>query len=146
MKYMFISENKLKHSLAVARYMQKYAVEHFLDEKLGQELFVLGYLHDIGEEFTETKEEHNVVGGLLLKEQKYKYWKEVYYHGNPKAEYSSLALQILNLAELCINSDGSFIGIDTKLAMLREKFGETSVQYVNSLALANKVRGKLPRK
>ncbi len=140
MKHKSISENKMKHSLAVARYMQNYAVERLLDEDFGKELFLLGYLHDIGEEFAFNKEEHAEVGGLILKEQKYKYWKEVYYHGNINAQYESVALAILNLAELCINSDGTFVGIDTRLQILKEKFGEQSPEYVNSLAMAKKVR------
>lgn len=138
----FISENKMKHSIAVARYMQKYAQERLLSEELAEELFILGYLHDIGEEFTPVKTDHNKVGGLLLKNQKYKYWKEVYYHGEVQDEYTSVALQVLNLAELCISSDGSFVGIDQRLAMLKEKFGENSAEYVNTCALAKMIREK----
>ena len=135
-----ISGNKLKHSLAVARFMQNYAVERLLDPQLGEDWFVLGFLHDIGEEFTNKKEEHNKVGGNILKKQKYKYWKEVYYHGNPKPDYISPALLVLDLAELCVGNDGSYIGIDSKLATLRAKFGEDSPQFKNTLALANLVR------
>ena len=59
MSYYAISDNKLKHSIAVGRYMQKYANERLLNPELGREWFLLGYLHDIGEEFTHKKEEHN---------------------------------------------------------------------------------------
>ena len=70
MSYYAISDNKLKHSIAVGRYMQKYANERLLNPELGREWFLLGYLHDIGEEFTNKKEDHNKIGGLLLKENK----------------------------------------------------------------------------
>jgi len=140
MSYYAISDNKLKHSIAVGRYMQKYATERLLDPELGKEWFILGYLHDIGEEFTNKKEEHNKVGGTILKEQKYKYWKEVYYHGDPKTPYISPALLVLNLAELCVGSDGKVVGVDTKLKKIKEKFGEDSIQYKNTKALANLVR------
>ena len=56
MSYYAISDNKLKHSIAVGRYMQKYANERLLNPELGREWFLLGYLHDIGEEFTNKKE------------------------------------------------------------------------------------------
>ena len=140
MSYYAISDNKLKHSIAVGRYMQKYATERLLNPELGKEWFLIGYLHDIGEEFTNKKEEHNKVGCTLLKEQKYKYWKEVYYHGDPKTPYISPALLVLNLAELCVGSDGKVVGIDTKLNKIKEKFGEDSIQYKNTKALANLVR------
>ena len=44
------------------------------------------------------------------------------------------------LAELCVGSDGKVVGIDTKINKIKEKFGEDSVQYKNTKALANLVR------
>ena len=41
MQYLYISENKLKHSLGVARYMQKYASERLLNDDLASEYLVL---------------------------------------------------------------------------------------------------------
>lgn len=140
MQNLYISENKLKHSIGVARYMQKYAEEKLLNEDLAREFFVLGYLHDIGEEFVYDKKDHAHAGGELLKAQKYKYWKEVYYHGDPKTPYISPALMVLNLAELCVQNDGTVCTIEQKLNRLKEKFGEDSVQYQNTKALADMVR------
>ena len=136
----FISTNKLKHSIAVGRYMQKYAEERLFDYDLGKELFILGYLHDIGSEFTEIKEEHAKIGGEILKKSNYKYWKEVYYHGKVQNEYRSLPLMLLNLAELSITSDGKEISIQEKLNELADKFGENSVQYQNTKKLYEMVR------
>lgn len=140
MQNLFISDNKLKHSLGVARYMQKYASERLLNDDLASEFFVLGYLHDIGEEFVYDKKDHAHVGGNLLKSQNYKYWKEVYYHGDPKTPYMSVALMVLNLAELCVQNDGTVVTIDQNLERIKNKFGENSVQYQNTKALAEMVR------
>lgn len=140
MKNLYISENKLKHSLGVARFMQQYAEEKLLNPDLAREFFVLGYLHDIGEEFAYDKKDHAHVGGNILKAQNYKYWKEVYYHGDPKSPYTSVALMVLNLAELCVQNDGTVSTIDKKLAHLKEKFGEDSIQYTNTKELADMVR------
>ncbi|CCY08349.1 MAG: HD domain-containing protein [Coprobacillus sp.] len=140
MQYLYISENKLKHSLGVARYMQKYASERLLNDDLASEYFVLGYLHDIGEEFVYDKKDHAKVGGTILKSQNYKYWKEVYHHGDPNTPYMSVALMVLNLAELCVQNDGTVCTIEQNLERLKNKFGEDSVQYKNTKALADMVR------
>lgn len=60
------------------------------------DVFILGILHDIGYEFTEDQLEHGHKGGLILKEQGYKYWREVYYHGLTQSEFSSSELWLLN--------------------------------------------------
>lgn len=140
MQNLFISDNKLKHSIGVARFMQNYAEEKLLNPDLAREFFVLGYLHDIGEEFVYDKKDHAKVGGNILKAQGYKYWKEVYYHGDPKSPYTSVALMVLNLAELCVQNDGKVCTIDQKLERIKNKFGVDSIQYKNTKALAEMVR------
>ena len=75
-----IDEDRLKHSLAVARKMVEIGKEHKLNDEQLQELFTLGYNHDIGYEF-ENNENHRIIGGNILKSNNYKYWQEVYYHG-----------------------------------------------------------------
>ena len=58
--------DRLKHSLAVARKMVTIGKNKELSEEQLQELFILGYNHDIGYEFG-TNEDHNVIGGNILK-------------------------------------------------------------------------------
>ena len=60
-----IDENRIKHILSVARLMKENA------EKLGldpEEMFTLGYLHDIGYEFGGS-EEHHIKGAEMLAKQ-----------------------------------------------------------------------------
>ena len=78
------------------------------DEEL-QELFLLGFNHDIGYEFSSNELNHNVIGGTILKANGYKYWQEIYNHGNPDANYSSLFLKILNMADMQIDKNGNDI-------------------------------------
>lgn len=75
-----IDNDRLKHSYAVAKKMIEIGKEYKLSNFEIQELFVLGLNHDIGYEFGNNSN-HNVIGGKLLKENDYKYWQEVYYHG-----------------------------------------------------------------
>lgn len=64
--------DRLKHSLAVARKMVSIGKNKGLSEEQLQELFILGYNHDIGYEFG-TNENHNIIGGNILKQSNYKY-------------------------------------------------------------------------
>jgi predicted hydrolase (HD superfamily) len=82
----YIDVDRLKHSIAVARKMMEIGKRCKLSDKELQELFVLGLNHDIGYEFTDN-EDHGIIGGNILKESNYKYWKEVYNHGNPDANF-----------------------------------------------------------
>ena len=73
-----IDEDRLKHSIAVARKMVEIGQNYNLNNQQLQELFVLGYNHDIGYEYG-NNENHRVIGGNILKHNNYKYWKEIYY-------------------------------------------------------------------
>lgn len=84
----------MRHILAVARKMAILAPKG--KEK---EYFLLGFLHDIGYAFSDN-EGHAHAGGELLREQGYAYWKEVYHHGDPFADYSSPELTALNFADM----------------------------------------------
>lgn len=89
-----MDESRLNHSLAVARKMVEIGKEYNLNDSELQDLFVLGFNHDIGYEYGNNSN-HAHIGGEILKRNNYKYWKEIYYHGknqicnkgsNPKAE------------------------------------------------------------
>ena len=90
-------------------------------------LFLLGYNHDIGYDFCFDKKEHNIVGGELLKNNGYKYWKEVYYHGNPDCKYKSLILKILNMADMQIDKYGNDVGYEKRLEDIKNRYGEDSL-------------------
>ena len=91
-----MDENRIRHSISVARKMVEIAKDKQLSDKEIKNCFVIGYLHDIGYEFTKNDMEHNVIGGEILKNSNFKYWKEIYYHGEIGSKYESLYLDILN--------------------------------------------------
>ena len=127
--------DRLKHSLAVANKMMEIGKKLNLSELELEELFVLGYVHDIGYSFSNEKEEHNIIGGNILKNSGYKYFKEVYYHGNPDCNYESLYLEILNQADMQINKYGIDVGYEKRLEDIKQRYGEDSVPYKNSKKL-----------
>lgn len=102
--------DRLKHSNSVVRKMVEIGKAYNLGDKELQELFLLGFNHDIGYEFSNNGLDYNVIGGNILKENGYKFWQEVYNHGNPNSNYSSLYLKILNMADMQIDKYGNDVG------------------------------------
>lgn len=135
-----ISNHRLQHSLGVARYMYECIITHGGAEEYAMEMFTLGYLHDIGYEFTKLKTEHPQVGGLMLKQVGYKYWSEVYNHGNPFSDYESKELNLLNEADLSIGSSGELVGATKRLSMILDMYGKESSQYKKSKILIVNLR------
>ena len=86
-----MDQDRLNHSIAVAKKMVEIGKKYNLDDEQLQELFLLGYNHDIGYEFG-NNEDHRIIGGNILKQSDYKYWQEVYYHGEIECQYHSLYL------------------------------------------------------
>ena len=124
--------DRLKHSLAVANKMVKIGKEYNLSESDLQDLFILGYNHDIGYSLCSNKIEHNIIGGEKLKDTGYKYWREVYYHGNPNCEYQSLFLKILNMADMQIDRYGNYVGYENRLEDIKNRYGLNSIQFINA--------------
>ena len=86
-----MDEDRVKHAIAVARKMIQIAKDIGLSENEINDCFIIGYNHDIGYEFAENIIEHNKIGGNILKECGFKYWKEIYYHGEMVSAYLDLA-------------------------------------------------------
>ena len=136
-----MDENRLKHSLAVAKKMIEIGKEYNLNDKELQDLFVLGFNHDIGYEYGNNLN-HEHIGGEILKRNDYKYWKEVYYHGDINAQYSSLYLEILNKADMQIDKYGNDVGYTKRLQDIKTRYGENSITYKNAEILVSKLRSE----
>ena len=138
-----MDEDRLKHSLSVARKMVEIAKSKNLNEEDIKNCFVIGYIHDIGYEFAENKFNHNVIGGEILKNSNFKYWKEIYYHGEIDTEYKSLYLDILNQADMQIDKYGNDVGYDKRLEDLKNRYGEDSEIYGKCYKLIDRLRSML---
>ena len=137
-----LDKDRLNHSFAVANKMIEIGKKFKLEESDLQDLFILGYNHDIGYEFSIDNTEHNIIGGQILKNNGYKYWKEVYYHGNPNAEYNSLFLKILNMADMQIDKYGNDVGFDKRLEDIKNRYGEDSKPYIFSKQIVDSLKGE----
>lgn len=123
-----IDDDRLNHIISVARLMKDKAEELGLDK---EEMFLLGFLHDIGYEFGDS-EEHHIVGYQILEKQNYMYSKEVLYHGKPTDEYRSKALDLLNFADMHIDKKGNYVSFKNRLKDIKSRLGEHSMAYINS--------------
>ena len=121
--------DRLKHSYGVAKKMYEIGVLLNLKVEELESLYILGLNHDVGYQFTDNIYEHNKVGGDILKESEYIYWKEVYYHGEIKCEYESLFLDILNSADMQIDKYGNDVGYLGRLKDIEERYGYNSEVY-----------------
>lgn len=125
-----IDKNRQNHILEVARKMRKSAMQKYPEDSLKQEAwYILGFLHDIGYDFTENKPEHNKVGGKILKRMGYPYWREVFYHGEFEKEYSSEELFYLNYADMTTDGKGETVSLDERLEDVEKRYGKTEVYY-----------------
>ena len=129
-----MDENRSLHSLGVANKMVAIGTELGLSTSDLNALFTLGIVHDIGYQFGPGNM-HQKNGGLVLKENGYQYWPEVYYHGIVQNEYSSLFLNILNQADMQIDKTGQDVGYKGRLDDIKSRYGEDSKVYQSCIDL-----------
>lgn len=124
-----MDEDRIKHSIAVARKMVAIAKNKNLSEEDIKNCFVIGYNHDIGYEFTTNGINHNIIAGQILKNNNFKYWKEIYYHGEINTDYNSIYLTILNQADMQIDKYGNDVGYSKRLEDIKNRYHENSEIY-----------------
>ena len=137
-----MDKNRLMHSLGVARKMVEIAASYNLTEKEINDCFVIGFNHDIGYEFSKDGVNHNIIGGNILRETGFKYWREIYYHGIKTCEYSSLYLDILNQADMQVDKYGKDVGYVERLKDIESRYGSESSVYKECLELINDLKSK----
>lgn len=126
-----ITNDRLNHILAVARLMKNRCIEQNKDDSYTKDMFTLGLLHDIGYEFGENFN-HSEVGGDMLKNQGYKYYNEIKFHGDPNANYSSPELDLLNFADMHTNGKGEYVSFEERLVDIASRRGKDSEAYKTS--------------
>lgn len=137
---MKFTDSRLNHSLNVARKMKEIVQNNpDLFTCKPEEVFYLGIVHDIAYEFVNDPVFHEHKGGELLKELEFKYWKEVYYHGDPDTDYNSIELMLLNYADLITGPNGENLTISDRLSDIAIRYGESSIQYIKAKRLSEKV-------
>lgn len=134
--------DRIKHSYVVAKKMMEIAVNYDLSKEDINNCFLIGLNHDIGYEFTKNGINHNKIGGQLLRDNGFKYWKEVYYHGDVDCTYDSIFLEILNKADMQIDKYGNDVGYTKRLEDIKNRYGEDSIVYKNCIKLIESINKK----
>ena len=137
-----MDNDRLKHSYAVAKKMMDIAKEYNLSEEDIMNCFLIGLNHDIGYEFASNGINHNKIGGQLLRDNGFKYWQEVYYHGDIDCTYDSIFLDILNKADMQIDKYGNDVGYDRRLEDIKDRYGKDSSTYKNCVILIESLKIK----
>ena len=135
-----MDNDRLKHSLSVARKMVEIAKDKNMTDEEIKICFLIGFNHDIGYEFTENGINHNIIGGEILKQNGFKHWKEIYYHGILQDEYDSIYLTILNQADMQIDKYGNDVGYDKRLEDIKNRYNEDSNIYQTCSKLVKKIK------
>jgi hypothetical protein len=125
---MFSNERAI-HSLGVANLMKEKVIQLGYSEQYAQEMFYLGFIHDIGYSLTDNGREHAQVGGLFLQKQQYRYALEVFYHGRTAQQYKSFELDLLNWADMHIDSKGNLVTFEERLEDIKDRYGVLSIEY-----------------
>ena len=135
-----MDNDRILHSINVAKKMVSIGESKQLSKEELDDLFLLGLVHDIGYQYD--KNNHAIAGANILKNNGYKYYKEVYYHGMVNSEYNSLYLDILNYADMNVDKYGNDVGFDKRLEDIKSRYGEESKVYINCANLINELKEK----
>lgn len=136
-----IDINRGNHIFGVARKAKDLALKlKPNDEKYAEDMFLLGFLHDIGYEFTENNTNHSHIGGEILKRANYNYWKEVSLHGDAGVENMSDELFLLNYADMTTGPNGESFSFEERLVDIANRFGKESAAYKKCVIVVEKLK------
>lgn len=136
-----ITQNRWQHILGVARKAKELAIKiQPNDEKYAEDMFLLGLLHDVGYEFSETGQGHSALGGEILKRSGYKYWNEVANHGYSENNIMTDELFILNCADMSVSVDGQSCSMSDRLKDIGNRYGINSSAYQKATLEIEKLR------
>lgn len=138
-----ISEDRLHHILSVARECYQIAKRRGYDEIFCRRMFMIGWNHDVGYEFSKKQSDHPIISKNLLElvgvtdnnEDSSRVLDSIREHGlyvnEETAEWT-----ILNIADMTIDSKGNKVDVMQRLNDIKNRYGEYSNQYLTACDLA----------
>ena len=140
MDYIGISEDRLHHIIGVARKAYKIAKDMGYEEDFCRRCFMLGWIHDIGYEFSENQSEHPDISAKMLilmnedpvaSDLKKPFYKAIKEHGKYPSEMTD-EYRILNMADMQVDSKGNEVTVYERLEDIKSRYGEHSNQYLTA--------------
>lgn len=143
-----ISENRLHHILGVARKAYKIAKDMGKDEDFCRRCFILGWIHDVGYEFSEKQSEHpdmsaymlllTLDDGVINSDLKKPFYKAIKEHGRYPSEMTE-EYKILNMADMLVDSNGKEVTVSQRLEDIKSRYGEHSDQYLTACDICYRI-------
>lgn len=145
-RFIGINDNRLLHVREVGRVCAELA-EHLFgwSDAKTQEMFLMGFVHDFGYEYSEEQHLHAGIGGQILERTGFKYAREVSDHGSPAIPAMSEELLILNIADMSVNGSGQRVTFEQRLSDIRERYGAESSQYLDAADLVSAIEKELKK-
>lgn len=149
-----ISESRLNRILAVARQCYNLSKRMNYSEEFCRRMFMIGWIHDIGYEFTSEQMLHSFESAEMIRflsgsHEKMSYglksaYGAVAFHGSKlddtnKELENSAEWIILNAADFTINSQGNAVSCEQRLFEIRTEYGENSKEYLESLDICRTI-------
>ncbi len=132
-EFIGITEPRMKHIVAVARKCYQIAKAMNLPEDECRRMWMMGYLHDVGFEFSEVPEEHTKIGADMLELIEgfrcSDVWQSIYRHGIHSEGEESTCWKILTMADLHVDSEGKEVTPKERLIDIETRYGKDSERY-----------------
>lgn len=147
MGYIGISEDRLHHIISVARKAYKIAKDMGKDEEFCRKCFMLGYIHDVGYEFSEKQSGHADIsakmllymnGSSVLSEPQKPFYMAVKEHGRYHSEMSD-EYKILTMADMQVDNRGNEVTVSQRLDDIKKRYGEYSDQYLTACDICYRI-------
>ena len=126
-----ITEDRFKHMIGVARECYKIAKEAGYTETFARQMYIIGFIHDIGYEFS--SDNHEEVGAEMLKSARYSEYI-IERHGKECPDFT-ITDYILNKADMTIDGKGNKVTVEERLKDIEARYGKDSNQYLSSLKM-----------
>lgn len=135
-----ISEDRLKHIIGVARRCYELATEKNWDNDACIKMFIIGFLHDIGYEFSDNRG-HAEAGADMLNTIDFPSAVIIRKHGRPlPIERQPAELRILNQADIETSATGEKVSAEQRLQDVESRYGRESIQYKNMEKLCKELK------
>ena len=143
-EFIGISEDKIAHSLAVARKCYQIAKEEYeLTETNARKVFLLGLIHDFGYEFSVEPEDHpSVAVNILASLNKVDIDQMMFAiltHGKPARFIGTTYQAILNEADLTVDHKGNEVTMKERCDSVAERYGVDSQAHSNMVKMSQKI-------
>lgn len=136
-----ITDSRLFHMRSVAeRVVELAQINGITEQDALQQLYVMGFVHDIGYAFDSTRHAH--AGADVLRKAGYAHCEPINDHGDPQRS-PDLWTDLLDAADMTTSPDGHIITYDERLADIAARYGESSIQYRDAQVVIGKVRGRI---